>query len=472
MPIKFGTEGWRAVIAEEFTFANVRLVAQAIADYYRHRTSRGGGPTIGVGYDGRFLSREFAQTVAQVLAGNGLTVFLSDRLVPTPAVSANVKAHHWTGGVMVTASHNPATFNGLKVKEAFGGSAEPATVAAIEAAIGRHPVKETPLGLALAKRSVRWLNFQPAHQRALRDAVDLRAIKKLPFKVLVDSMHGAGGALVEELLAGGRCHVTTLHPDPRPDFGGLTPEPIARHLEALSREVRRTQGHVGIATDGDADRIGVMDGAGRFVSPGKLLCVLLKYLVTERGLRGGVVTTISNTMLIERLATKWHLPLHETPVGFKHIAKLMRSESILIGGEESGGIGVAGYLPERDGLFIGLLLLEVMAKRRRSFDQLLEELDREFGAFAAAREDVACTADVKESFFARLSQVPPSELAGQALRGLKTFDGIKLIGQDDSWLLFRASGTEPIVRIYAEAATARRARALVAWGKELAFERR
>lgn len=467
--IRFGTSGWRAIIAEEFTFANVRLVAQAIADYARG-AGAGDPVTLGVGFDGRFLSKEFAQTVAEVLSGNGLRVCLADRLVPTPAVSAAVKAHRWLAGVMVTASHNPAAFNGIKVKEAFGGSAEPETVAAIEAQIGRHPVRKRPLAEALAARQVRVIDFLPAQVQAIRRYIDVAAIKRRSFKVVVDSMHGAGGTLIAQLLSGGRCRVTTLHPDPRPDFGGLTPEPIARHLEPLMREVRRTRSHVGIANDGDADRIGVVSPEGAFISPGKLLCILLKYFVTERGYRGGVVTTISNTFLINRLAAKWRLPIHETPVGFKHVAKLMREQPIIIGGEESGGIGVQGYLPERDGIMNGLLLLEVMAKRGRSFRQLLDELDREFGLFASAREDIACPSDVKARLFARLKQSPPSELHGRPMREVKTYDGVKLIGCDDSWLLFRASGTEPIVRIYAEASTQRRAQALVAWGKRLAFQ--
>jgi phosphomannomutase len=290
---------------------------------------------------------------------------------------------------------------------------------------------------------------------------------KLPFKVVVDSMHGAGGTLIAELLSGGRCHVATLHPDPRPDFGGLTPEPIARHLEPLMREVRRTRSHVGIANDGDADRIGVVSPEGAFISPGKLLCVLLKYFVTERGYRGGVVTTISNTFLINRLAAKLRLPIHETPVGFKHIAKLMREQPIIIGGEESGGIGVQGYLPERDGILMGLLVLEAMAVQGEGIQQIVRRLERRYGRWWYGRKDLKVSMEQVHRFFERVGARPPASMAGIEVAEVKTLDGIKLIGRDESWLLFRRSGTEPIVRVYAESPVSARVARLLDFGVKL-----
>ncbi len=452
--IAFGTEGWRGVMADDFTTANVRIVAQAMADHLKARGGRRG--PVAIGWDSRFLSDTFARTVAEVLAGNGLRVVLSAGVVPTCAVSRYVVAKRLPAGVMVTASHNPAVYNGIKVKEAFGGSATTETVASIERRLGRAPVKRLAFEEATAARRVRPADFLPPFLAGIRSSLDLASIRRRRFRVVVDSMFGAGGRLIERVVAGGRCRIDTLHGEPDPRFGGRAPEPIAANLAELMTTVRRARADLGIATDGDADRLGIIGPGGAWLNPGQVLCVLLMHLVTVRRQTGAVVKTVSNTMLINRLTQALGLRLIEVPVGFKHIAKLMLEQDVVIGGEESGGIGVAGYLPERDGIFNGLLVLEAIAASGRSLSALVGDLERRFGRFWYGRRDLQLRMAQVDGLFRRLAEAPPQDLAGVAVARVNTMDGVKLIGRDDSWLLFRRSGTEPIVRIYAE--TPRRSR--------------
>jgi len=475
MKIAFGTEGWRAIIAQEFTMDNVALVTQAIADHFRASGRRGSAPTVAVGYDTRFLSDRFAQVVAEVLAGNGIRVRLADRFVPTCAVSRYVVAHRLTCGVMITASHNPAAYNGIKIKEAFGGSATTETVASVERHLGRHPAKRVALEQATRQGLVDSVNMLPDFLNGIRRFINLAAIRRSGLRVLVDPMHGAGGRLIEQLVAGGpansragkRCTVRTLHANPDPLFGGQAPEPIASHLTELSRALARGRWSLGLATDGDADRLGVLGPDGAFIPPGQILCVVLDYLLTVRHWKGAVVKTISNTSMINRFAHDRGLILHEVPVGFKHIAKLMIEDHVLIGGEESGGIGVQGYLPERDGILMGLLVLEAMAVQGQGMKQMLRRLERRYGRWHYGRNDLHVPMERVQQFFDRVSARPPSAMAGIDVAEVKRLDGIKLIGRDESWLLFRRSGTEPIVRVYAESLAASRGARLLAFGETL-----
>ncbi len=468
--IQFGTEGWRAVIAEEFTADNVRLVAQAIAGHARDLARRSGGraPVIAVGHDSRFLSDYFARAVCEVLAGNGLGSVLTDRAVPTCAVSRAVVARRLPLGIMITASHNPALYNGIKVKEAYGGSATTETVASIERRLGRAPLRRVPFDEAARAGAVRRADFMPAYLKGIAAFIDLAAIRRRPLRVLVDSMHGVGGRVIERLLAGGRCRVETRRAEPDPLFGGEAPEPIPSHLRALGRAVRGRRADLGIATDGDADRLGIIGPGGAWLNPGQVLCVLLEHLITARRARGAVVKTVSNTMMINRLTEDLGLRLLEVPVGFKHVAKLMLEDDILIGGEESGGIGVKGYLPERDGILNGLLLLEAMAVSRQALSSLLGRLDRRYGRWSYGRQDLHLKRSQVERLFTRLHRQPPASLAGVPVVRINPLDGVKLIGRDDSWLLFRRSGTEPIVRIYAETPQRTRLARLLALGVSLA----
>ena len=469
MTIKFGTEGWRAIMAEEFTADNVRVVAQAIAEHAAGRA--GAAVTLAVGYDTRFLSDYFARAVCEVLAGNNIRSILSDRMIPTCAVSRYVVAHRLPAGVMVTASHNPGIYNGLKVKEAFGGSATPETIGSIERRLGESPVRRVPFDEAVRQGLVTGAEMLPLFLKGIKSFVNLPAIRRVPFRVVVDSMHGAGGRLIEELLKGGRCRVETLRGDRDPLFGGQAPEPIASHLEELRTAVKRTKADAGIANDGDADRLGIIGADGTWLNPGQVMCLLIQHFVTVRKMTGAVVKTVSNTMMINRLSQALGLELIEVPVGFKYIAKLMLEKNILIGGEESGGIGVKGYLPERDGILNGLLLLEALAMRRQKLSAALRDLERQFGRWRYGRRDLHLKMAQVDALFERLGAGAPGNLAGVPVAAVNTLDGVKLIGRDDSWLLFRRSGTEPIVRIYAETLTASRLPRLLDLGVRLAEAR-
>jgi alpha-D-glucose phosphate-specific phosphoglucomutase len=464
--IKFGTEGWRAIMAEEFTADNVRRVAQAVAEHILS-VAGDGGVAMAVGYDTRFLSEHFAVAVAEVFAANGIRTALSDRKVPTCALSRYVVEHQQASGIMITASHNPPLYNGVKIKEAFGGSAVPETVASVEQRLPGIAVKRLAYDEALSKGLITRVNMEPDYLAGLRRSVTLATIKRARLKVAVDSMHGAGDSLIERLLKGGRCRVTTLHAAPDPWFGGHAPEPIAKHLTELSRHVRATKSHLGIANDGDADRIGLVGPDGAFINPGMILCVLLEHLMTSRKWTGTVVKTVSNTSMIDRMTSALGLELIETAVGFKHIAKRMLDGNVIIGGEESGGIGVRGYLPERDGVFIGLLVLEAMAEQGKTFVEILRDLQRRYGRWSYDRRDLTVPLDRITRFFETVSKNPPTSLAGVPVAKVNTVDGIKLIDRDQSWLLFRRSGTEPIVRVYAESLSTKRIKALLDEGERL-----
>ncbi len=466
--ISFGTEGWRAVMGEQFTVHNVQIVTQAIADHLRSQGRVRRPLTVAVGYDTRFLSDRFARAVCEVLAGNGLRSQLTERAVPTCAVSRYVVDHHMPAGIMVTASHNPGIYNGIKVKEAFGGSATTETVASIERRLGAARVKQVPFDQALASGLVRQANMLPDFLRGIRSFIDLAMIRRARLRVIVDSMHGAGGRLIEGLLAGGRCHVEALHAEPDPLFGGRAPEPIPSNLQELSAAVRRGRADLGIANDGDADRLGIIGPGGAWLNPGQIMCVLIEHLIASRGMHGAIVKTVSNTMMINRLAQARGLRLIETPVGFKYIAKRMLTEDILIGGEESGGIGVKGYMPERDGILNSLLVLEAMAARRQSLAAIMAQLERRYGRWHYGRRDRHLTMEQVERLFVWLKRSPPTKLAGVPIVRRHTLDGVKLIGRDDSWLLFRRSGTEPIVRIYAETPRRSRLPQLLRLGERLA----
>ena len=478
MGITFGTEGWRAVIAEEFTFGNVRRVTQAIAEHVRahalhqggagHAKRSGRSVTVAVGHDTRFLSDHFARAVCEVLAGNHIRTLLTDRAVPTCAVSRCVVAKRLPAGIVVTASHNPPIYNGLKVKESYGGSATTESVASIERRVGRARVAQMPFEDARKAGLILSVNMLPDFLHGIRSFIDLAAIRRSARHVVIDAMHGTAGRLIEGLLAGGRCRVETIHADPDPLFGGQAPEPIASHLVELSRTVRRRRADIGLANDGDADRIGIVGPDGVWLNPGQVMCVLLTHLVRTRRAKGAIVKTVSNTMMINRAAEALGLRLIEVPVGFKHIAKLMLEEDILIGGEESGGIGVKGYLPERDGIVNDLLVLEAMAARRQSLPAIMQDLERRYGRWCYGRCDLHLTMPQVDRLFRRLDRQPPLRMAGTPVTRVNRLDGVKLIGRDDSWLLFRRSGTEPIVRIYAETPRKRRLPGLLALGTRLA----
>ncbi|MCR4419500.1 MAG: phosphoglucomutase/phosphomannomutase family protein [Clostridia bacterium] len=459
--IRFGTDGWRHVISDGFTFANVRRVAQAIAEDLLARGHQ--GRRVVVGYDTRFLSPRYAQLVAEVLAGNGLEVLLTREAAPTPAVSWAVREKGAAGGVMVTASHNPPEYNGLKFKGPYGGSALPELTSAVERHLAEEtPIRFLPLEQALAQGRVRLFDPKPGYFAQLRRLVDLSVFTGLNFTVVADPMHGAGRGYLKELLAPTGLKVVEIRGEHNPGFGGVNPEPIERNLTPLFEAVGGLGAALGLATDGDADRVGAVDEQGHFVDSHRIFALLFRHLVNTRGWDGAVVKTFSTTRMIDLLARRLGKKLHVTPIGFKYICRLMLEDDVLIGGEESGGIGIKYHLPERDGILSGLLLLEIMALSGRKMSELVADLLQEVGPHYYRRVDL----EIREAqtLMRRLAERPPKEIAGRRVRGQDGLDGQKFLLEDESWILFRASGTEPVVRIYAEAASPQAAEHLLAAG--------
>jgi len=465
--IKFGTDGWRAVIAQDFTFANVARVAQAVADYYKGKE---GEKKLVVGYDTRFLSREFAELVAEVLSANDLPVILSRQDLPTQCISFAIQSEKLAGGVMVSASHNPPRFNGIKIRESFGGSAPPQVTRQIEALLDKSEIKRVPLKEAEKKGLLKRKDIIEGYLKKVRSFLDQDLIKKAHLKVIHDPMFGVGDGLIEKILATSRCQVLTIHPKYNPGFGGLAPEPIEENLQDLKIKVKEEKADLGLATDGDADRAGVVSDKGEYLTPHQVFSLLLLYLVEERGLRGGVAKTVSLGYQPERIAEDFGLSLYEVPVGFKYVCDKMLEKDILFGGEESGGYGYRGHLMERDGILSCLLFVEMLTLLQKPLSRILKEMEARFGASFFKRVDFEKSAVDKEKMIKTLSLSSPSSLGGVPVREVKTLDGIKFVMDDGSWLLIRPSGTEPKVRVYAEAAGEAELKRIMDQGVKMAQE--
>jgi len=450
--IKFGTDGWRAVIAEDFTFANVARVAQATAEFWNRNPVAGARKQIVIGYDRRFLSNQFARRTAEIMLGNGFEVILTSVPTPTPAVSFAVKARHATGGVMITASHNPAAFNGFKLKAHFGGSAEPATCQAIESLLDASPVQS--LALPTRKNSAaRVIDIRAEHFEAIKRLVDFNLIAKSKLKFAHDALFGVGAGCFEQLLAGTSCRVTTLNAIHDPNFGGINPEPIEKNYAATQQYLRKHPHDLCLVTDGDADRVGGMDGHGRALSTHQLICLLLHHYVANRGARGRMIKALTTTSMLDKMCAARGLELVETGVGFKYIAAEMLKGNYILGAEESGGIGFPKHIPERDGILAGLMLLELLATERVSINKLIAKLEKEFGPHRYARVDTHFPIEMRAGLMGYCKANPPSKLLRSPLAEVKSYDGVKFIARDGSWLMLRGSGTEPILRIYAETST-------------------
>ncbi|MDU4961113.1 MAG: phosphoglucomutase/phosphomannomutase family protein [Sporomusaceae bacterium] len=455
--IIFGTDGWRGVIGEEYTFDNVRLVAAAIADYITKNGERDKG--IVVGYDARFLSRQYAEQAAAVLAGKGVPVWLADSIMPTPALTWQVKDRQAAGGVMITASHNPAEYNGLKFKAPYGGSASPEIMAAIADCVRPLEVSGEKFGKLELPPAVAYYSPRDSYLEHVAAMLDQQVLTASGATVVFDMMHGGAMEYAAALARRYRLDLIEIRSEINPSFGGVNPEPIERNLAALRQAIAQHQAVLGLATDGDGDRIGAMDADGRFITSNQIIALLIKYLIEKRGWSGGVVKTLTVSELVRKTADKYRLKVYETPVGFKHVAGLMLSEDILIGGEESGGIGLKHYIPERDGLLLGFLLIEMAAAYEKTLGQLLDELMAEVGYFYYLREDLHLAEAQKQRLMARLN-AKPAELLGCTVHAADCSDGCKFT-LDDGWIMFRASGTEPIVRIYGEASTPERIAAIM-----------
>ncbi len=474
MSIKFGTDGWRAVISDTFTFANLRLVAQAIADYVIEESDGQDDLQAVVGFDTRFLSDRYAAEVARVLAGNGIVTWLTRADAPTPAISYAVKNKKAAAGVMITASHNAPRYNGIKLKAAYGGSASPSQSRRIEVYLDDNQARGHGPNLIDYQQAIKQdliRRFDPAwaYYEHLGTLVDLDILSRGELRVVADPMYGSGRGCLREMLSRTRCRVHEIHGEMNPGFGGLHPEPAAHYLAALASAIQAGHGTVGIATDGDADRVGAMDDQGNYVDPHHIFALALRYLVEKRGWGGSVVKTVSTTMMINRLAHQYGLALHETPVGFNHIADLMLADDVLIGGEESGGISIRGHIPEGDGVLMGLLLLEIIAEAGAPLSELVADIQGQAGPTHYQRNDLRLRHPVnKRQLVARLSQEAPARLGGVEVVEVGTQDGIKYRLTDESWLLIRPSGTEPVLRVYAEASKPGLVEELLAFGEKVA----
>lgn len=483
MTIHFGTDGWRGVISDTFTFHNLRLVSQAIADavasedWLNGETVAGAQPDrkrMVVGFDTRFLSDRYAVEAARVLTANGYHVSLTMADVPTPTLSHAVKQLGAIAGIMITASHNAPRYNGVKLKATYGGSALPEQCRRVEVYLNDNEARGRGPNLMDFEQSrsaglLERFNPTQAYYEHLRNLIDFDAITDQPVRVVVDSMFGSGRGLIKGILQGTGCEVLEVRSEMNPGFGGIHPEPIARYLGALAGGIAAGHGQLGLATDGDADRIGAMDGRGQFVDPHRILALSLKYLVEQRGWRGKVVKTISTTQMINRLAEKYNLEVIETPVGFNHIADHILRDDVLIGGEESGGMTFRGHIPEGDGVLMGLLILEMVAALNAPLEELVSDLLMQVGPAHYARLDLRLARPVsKARMVERLENQAPTSIGGVEVTSVSSLDGVKYVLGDDSWLLIRPSGTEPVLRVYAEAPEPGMVDALLAHGRSLA----
>jgi len=462
--IKFGTDGWRAVIAEDFNFANVEKVAQATADHWSANPVTGTSRKVVIGYDRRFLSDEFAKRTAEVMAGNDFQVVLTPTPTPTPSVSFAVKQLAAVGGVMITASHNPPMFNGFKLKSDFGGSAESSTCQAIESILEKNPVKAVKIAQAVKGKQISLRDIRPAHYSALKKLVDFKLIANSRLRFAHDALFGVGAGCFEQLLAGTSCKVTTLNARHDVLFGGINPEPIEKNYALTAAYLKKHPHDICLVTDGDADRVGGMDGRGAYLSTHQLICLLLHHFIVNRKGKGRVVKALTTTSMVDKICADHGFELTETGVGFKYIAAEMIKGDVLLGAEESGGIGFQGHIPERDGIAAGLMLLELLATERISVNKMIAALDKKYGPHKYGRIDTHFPLEKRGVLMEFLKQNPPAKLLRSPLKEVKSYDGVKFVSEDSSWLMLRGSGTEPILRIYAEGRSEADARKLLGQG--------
>jgi phosphomannomutase len=452
--VKFGTDGWRGIIADDFTYANVRIAARAIAHYViEHEDPKAG---VCIGYDTRFGSRSFAKVVAEVLATAGIPVFFADKITPTPELSFAVRERKAAGGVMITSSHNPAEWNGVKYKASYGGSGKPSQIAAIESYLLK------PLADAPQKAAIEEVDFAPSYIAALESFVDLKAIKASGYKFLIDTMYGAGKGYIAGIFTRAGIPFVEFRSELNPAFPGINPEPILPHIAATQKAVVAEKCDAGLITDGDADRIGSVDENGNVVDAHKIFAVLLQWLLERKKWPGDVTRAFNTTKMLDRIAAKHSRTLHEHGIGFKYVCDLMLEKDILIGGEESGGIGISRHLPERDGLLNSLLLANVMADEHKTLGELVAALQSEYGEHQYGRIDMHINEALKLSAIRRAKAFIPGEsnIAGLKVLRMETLDGIKFFLENptcaglphaaETWLLLRASGTEPLLRVYCE----------------------
>ncbi len=474
--IKFGTDGWRGLIADDFTFANVRVAAEAIASYVLAEMAspqaRLAAKSVCIGYDTRFGSQAFARAVAEVLAGAGISVALADRITPTPALSLGVRERGAAGGVMITSSHNPFQWNGVKYKGWYGGSGKPSMIAEIEQQLG------VPLAKAATPATIEEVDFNTPYIEAISRFADLDLIKASGLKFAVDCMYGAGRGALAGIFTKLGVHFVEIRAEHNPLFPGINPEPIEPHIRMLQKVTVAEHCHAGLATDGDADRIGAVDEHGNFVDPHKIFSLILSWLLKTKGWPGGVTRAFNTTGMLDRIAAKYGRKLYEHGIGFKFVCDLMLTEDILIGGEESGGIGIKRHLPERDGLLNALLIANIMSEEKKTLGELVADLQAEYGEHHYGRIDLHIADDLKDATIAK-ARAGVSDFAGMAVEHIETLDGIKFFltnpeaiskpNAAKTWLLLRASGTEPLLRIYSESVSKESVAKLLKAAREFAM---
>lgn len=464
--IKFGTSGWRAVMADEFTFANVRRAVEGIARYVA--SQRPTGARVIVGRDPRFLGETFCEMASGILAAHGVTPLVVEDAVPTPTISYAVVREHADGAINFTASHNPPQYNGIKFSTPDGAPALPEVTHKIESEVpASDDGRVVPGARAAAKKE--FLEPRKNYLAHLREIIDFAAIKKAGLRVAFDPLWGAGRGYSDALLRDAGVQVATVHDYRDVLFGGHAPEPDDHLLGDLRKEMNGIGANIGIATDGDADRFGIVDGDGTFFQPNYIIALLFDYLVESRGWKNGVVKSVATTNLVNALAKYHGIELHETPVGFKYIGELIKQDRVVIGGEESAGLSIRHHVPEKDGILAGLLCCEMTAMRGKSLGQQLQDLFAKVGSLYPRRENFRLTPEVQQKFTEKLRQAP-DQFFGQKVSEVVRTDGLKLILQDGSWVCYRMSGTEPVVRVYSEATSPQGLEKLSAAAKEWIFE--
>ncbi len=466
--IKFGTDGWRAIIGDQFTFTNVKLVAQAIADSFRNSPISGCRKGFVVGYDRRFLSEEFARSVSEVLSANDWNIILTKIPTPTPAISWLVKKSNSMAGVMITASHNPSVFNGLKLKSHVGGSATAELCKSIEKNLGKSSVKSITLESAVKQGRVVVRNILPEWFRQIKKLVNFDSISKTKMRFVHEPLYGVGAGCFNQLLKGTNCEVETIHGDHDPSFGGISPEPVPRNYGPTSKYLRKKPADFCLVTDGDADRIGGMDGQGRALTTHQIICLLLRHFIVNRKSKGRIVKALTTTSMVDKICDAYGMQMTVTGVGFKYICEEMLKGDVLMGFEESGGIGFQGYVPERDGILAGMMVLEMLAVERKSIKSMISELNRKFGRHHYGRIDTHFPMNKRSLLMRTCADDPPLRLLHSGVSEVHSFDGVKLVATDGSWLMWRGSGTEPVLRIYAEADNEIKVQSLLRQGKRLA----
>jgi len=473
--IKFGTAGWRAVISDEFTMGNVRLVTQAIANYIKEQETNGKHQAV-VGYDTRFMSENFAKVSSRVLAANGIKASVTIRDVPTPAFAYEILGRRASGGINFTASHNPPEYNGIKFSPSWGGPALPETTSAIEKSCallmeGKSSVRDIPWEEGKEKGLIEYVDPRPKYIKRISELVNLEGIKKAKLKIAVDLMYGTGRDYLDAILKQAGCEVIVLHNWRDVLFGGYPPEPSFAYLGELVKKVGEENCDLGLATDGDSDRFGIVDSDGTFISPNQVLALLLNHLVKTRNWKGLVVRSVMTTSFVDAIAGIHGIGVKETPVGFKYIAEVMQDSEMVIGGEESGGLTIHGHIPEKDGILACLLIAEMVAFEGKSIGEILADLYKKVGLFLSERINFHLKEDKMEDLKARLGKDLPKKIAGLKVERVVNLDGLKFLLADGSWLGIRLSGTEPVARLYVEAHGTEKLEKLKEAGKELIGQR-